>query len=471
MKKRSELLFRVLLIPIDYLMIAGGFILAYMVRNEQAKPLAYLISGRSFLRIILPLILIWIIIYAIAGLYNIKAIRSRLVEFTRVVTASALGVMVLIILDFYSLDPFFPSKSIPIYGFVFAVGLVIFARNILYYFQRYLFRFKIGVHNTVIIGRGSSRIQFQKNLNAESRLYRVVENIAFSNNFDIKQLNKINKLHSIDDMFVLEDKVTKEQISRFISFCKSNQIQLNIVPTSVDIYDTSIRMARIKDIPVLEVISTPLEGWSRVIKRLSDLVIVCISFVFTLPLMAIIAILIKLTDPGKVFYLHKRLTRSGKKINIIKFRTMKQDFCTGGKYSNKSDIEILGRFGDPKLVEEFKRTQKLKKDPRVSKIGNFLRKTSLDELPQLFNVLTGNLSLVGPRPIVQQELERYGDESGLFLHIKPGLTGLWQVSGRNDVSYDNRVKLDIYYIENWSIGLDLAILLRTIPIVLRKTGY
>ena len=222
---------------------------------------------------------------------------------------------------------------------------------------------------------------------------------------------------------------------------------------------------------VLEVISTPLEGWSRVIKRLSDLVIVCISFVFTLPLMAIIAILIKLTDPGKVFYLHKRLTRSGKKINIIKFRTMKQDFCTGGKYSNKSDIEILGRFGDPKLVEEFKRTQKLKKDPRVSKIGNFLRKTSLDELPQLFNVLTGNLSLVGPRPIVQQELERYGDESGLFLHIKPGLTGLWQVSGRNDVSYDNRVKLDIYYIENWSIGLDLAILLRTIPIVLRKTGY
>ena len=101
-----------------------------------------------------------------------------MVEFTRVVTASALGVMVLIILDFYSLDPFFPSKSIPIYGFVFAVGLVIFARNILYYFQRYLFRFKIGVHNTVIIGRGSSRIQFQKNLNAESRLYRVVENLS-----------------------------------------------------------------------------------------------------------------------------------------------------------------------------------------------------------------------------------------------------------------------------------------------------
>lgn len=471
MKKRSELLFRVLLIPIDYIMIVWGFVLAYMVRNEQAKPLAYLISGRSFLRIILPLILVWIVIYAMAGLYNIKALRSRLVEFTRVVTASALGVMVLIILDFYSLDPFFPSKSIPVYGFVFAVGLVIFARNVLYYVQQYLYRFKVGVHNTVIIGRGSSRIQFQKNLNAESKLYRVVENIAFSNNFDLKQLNKINKLHSIDDMFVLEDKLTKEQINQFISFCKSNQIQLNIVPTSVDIYDTSIRMVRIKDIPVLEIVSTPLEGWARIIKRLSDLIIVSIILVFAVPVMAIIAILIKLTDPGKVFYLHNRLTRSGKKINIIKFRTMKQDYCTGGKYSNKSDIEVLEQFGNPALINEFKLTQKLKKDPRVSKIGNFLRKTSLDELPQLFNVFVGNLSLVGPRPIVEQELERYGDESGLFLHIKPGLTGLWQVSGRNDVSYDNRVKLDIYYIENWSLGLDLAILLRTIPVVFRKTGY
>jgi lipopolysaccharide/colanic/teichoic acid biosynthesis glycosyltransferase len=105
-------------------------------------------------------------------------------------------------------------------------------------------------------------------------------------------------------------------------------------------------------------------------------------------------------------------------------------------------------------------------------MGKFLRSTSIDELPQLINVLKNDLSFVGPRPIVQEELERYGDESGLFLHIKPGLTGLWQVSGRNDIDYDSRVKLDIYYIENWSIGMDMAIILRTIPALLfRKNGY
>jgi len=471
MKKRSELFFRVLLIPVDYVMIISGFVLAYIIRNEQAKPLAYLISGRSFLRIIVPLAVVWLIVYALSGLYDIKATRSRLSELSRIITASALGVMVLIILDFYSLNPFFPSKSIPVYGFVFVVLFVSITRNLLYYVQQYLYRFNIGVHNTIILGRGSSRIKFQKNLFAETALYRVVENYSISDKFEISTINKTHKKYSIDDVFVLEDGISKENINKLIGFCRSNQIQLNIVPATEDMYDATMQMIRIKDIPVLEVVSTPLEGWGRIIKRILDLIIVTISFIFLIPVMAIIAIMIKLTDPGKVFYLHSRLTRSGKKINIIKFRTMKQDFCTGGKYSNKSDIEILEQFGDPSLIEEFRKTQKLKKDPRVSNIGRFLRKTSLDELPQLFNVFIGNLSLVGPRPIVQDELERYGDKSGLFLHIKPGLTGLWQVSGRNDVSYDNRVKLDIYYIENWSIGLDMAILLRTIPVVFKRTGY
>ena len=471
MKKRSELFFRVLLIPVDYIMIISGFALAYIIRNVQAKPLAYLISGRSFLRILIPLVLVWIVIYALSGLYDIKAIRSRISEFSRVVSASALGVMVLIILDYYSQEPFFPSKSIAIYGFVLAVFFVVIARNMLYYLQQYFYRHKIGVHNTLILGKGSSRIKFQNNLYSETLLYKVIGNLAITNNFDLTYIKRLHTNHNLDDIFILEDRISRESINRLIGFCRSNQVQLHIVPTTEDMYDATLHMIRIKDIPVLGVVTTPLEGWGRIIKRLLDLIIVIISFIFTIPLMAIIAILIKITDPGKVFYLHSRLTRSGKKINVIKFRTMKQDYCTGGKYSNKSDQEILEQFGDPALVEEFKKTQQLKKDPRVSRRGGFLRKTSLDELPQLFNVLAGSLSLVGPRPIVQNELERYGDESGLFLHIKPGLTGLWQVSGRNDVSYDNRVKLDIYYIEHWSIGLDIAILLRTIPAVFKRTGY
>ena len=151
---------------------------------------------------------------------------------------------------------------------------------------------------------------------------------------------------------------------------------------------------------------------------------------------------------------------------------MKLKYCAGGEYSGLSTLEMLKTFDNPALVEEFKRDQKVKNDPRLNKMGKFLRSTSIDELPQLINVLKNDLSFVGPRPIVQEELERYGDESGLFLHIKPGLTGLWQVSGRNDIDYDSRVKLDIYYIENWNIGMDIAIILRTVPALLfRKNGY
>jgi lipopolysaccharide/colanic/teichoic acid biosynthesis glycosyltransferase len=233
-----------------------------------------------------------------------------------------------------------------------------------------------------------------------------------------------------------------------------------------------MKTARLGDLALLEVIATPLDGWGRVLKRGADVILGLVATIIALPFMLIIAILIKIFDPGPVFYVHERLTRSGKKIGILKFRSMKLKYCTGGEYSGMSDLEVFKTFNDPKLIEEFKRDQKIKNDPRISKIGSFLRATSLDELPQLFNVLKGNLSFVGPRPIVEDELSRYGDESGIFLHIKPGLTGLWQVSGRSDLDYADRVKLDIYYIENWSLGLDLAILLKTIPVLLfRKNGY
>ncbi len=472
MKKRSELLFRALLIPIDYCMIVFGFALAYLIRHEQAKPLAYFVSGKSFLIVILPVLLLWIVIYAFAGLYDLKATRSRLSETSRVLMASAVGVMVLIIIDFFAQQPIFPSKAIPIYGFVFAVIFVTISRFIMYSLQHFLYRLGIGTHNVLIIGNGPSRIGFQKDLLDEFRLYRVVKNIAVKNDIKPKILNSLQQKYSIDDIFLLEEGLSKEITIKCAGFCRQNQIQFHIVPTVAQMYDVPMRMNRIKNIPVMEIISTPLEGWGRIAKRLLDIILSITSIIIALPFMLIISILIKILDPGPVFYAHKRLTRSGKKIFIYKFRTMKQIYCTGGKFGNKSDLEVLESFNDNDIIEEFKVNHKVKNDPRVSGLGRFLRRTSLDELPQLVNVLKGDLSFVGPRPIVEAELEKYGDESGLFLHIKPGLTGLWQVSGRNDVKYDSRVKLDVYYIENWSIGLDLAIILRTIPILLfQNNGY
>jgi lipopolysaccharide/colanic/teichoic acid biosynthesis glycosyltransferase len=188
------------------------------------------------------------------------------------------------------------------------------------------------------------------------------------------------------------------------------------------------------------------------------------------PVFLTIAILIKLTDPGPVFYRHKRLSRIGKPIYVYKFRSMQQRFSTDMRFKGKSELEIFAELGRPDLIEEWERDQKVKLDPRVSKIGAFLRRTSLDELPQLINILRGDISLVGPRPIVEQELERYGTGRSALLSLKPGLTGLWQVSGRNDISYDERVKMDLYYIEHWSLWLDIKIIVRTIRIVFARQG-
>jgi lipopolysaccharide/colanic/teichoic acid biosynthesis glycosyltransferase len=190
------------------------------------------------------------------------------------------------------------------------------------------------------------------------------------------------------------------------------------------------------------------------------------------PILLLIALIIKVTDPGPILYGHKRISRGGKKIKIYKFRTMMTKYCVGPGYNSKSEIEIFQELGRSDLIEEFKRDQKVKDDPRVTKIGKFLRKSSLDELPQLFNVLLGELSLVGPRPIVEDELKRYGRWASYLMSIKPGMTGLWQISGRNDVSYEERVKIDIHYVQNWSLWQDFVILIKTAVVVLvGKSGY
>lgn len=164
---------------------------------------------------------------------------------------------------------------------------------------------------------------------------------------------------------------------------------------------------------------------------------------------------------GTAIYGHERIGRHGKPFRCLKFRTMVPD-------ADRALAELLAR--DPRAREEWERDFKLKNDPRVTPIGAFLRETSLDELPQLWNVLKGEMSLVGPRPIVEEELKRYGDQVGYYLEAPPGMTGLWQISGRNETDYEDRVALDCWYVRNWSLWYDLVILLKTVRVVFAREG-
>ena len=206
-------------------------------------------------------------------------------------------------------------------------------------------------------------------------------------------------------------------------------------------------------------------------KRFIDVLGAALGLLLLAPVLLVLALVVKLHDPaGPVLYRQSRLGQNGRMIKVLKFRTMRWQYSTGPDRPYKTAQEAFAAMGRTDLISEFEVAQKVAEDPRVSPLGAFLRKTSLDELPQLVNALVGDLSLVGPRPIVVPELARYGDHGATFLAAKPGITGLWQVSGRSDTSYDERVRLDVRYVANWNLMLDLSILARTVLVVVARRG-
>lgn len=206
-------------------------------------------------------------------------------------------------------------------------------------------------------------------------------------------------------------------------------------------------------------------------KRALDVLGSAFALLVLAPVIALVALLVKVSDPaGPVFYRQNRIGLRGRAVGVLKFRSMTWAYSTGPTRPYQTAAQAFEAMGRPDLVEEFEREQKVADDPRVSRLGRFLRATSLDELPQLVNALVGDLSLVGPRPVIAAELERYGAHAPTYLAVKPGVTGLWQVSGRSDTGYDERVRLDVRYVTEWRLALDLAILLRTVRTVLLREG-
>ncbi len=247
----------------------------------------------------------------------------------------------------------------------------------------------------------------------------------------------------------------------FFNHCSDLFTNVIVVPDLAGFSSLWVEARDLSGILGLEVHQRLLLPGSRIVKRSLDLAFVLAGGVAALPLVAIVAALIKLTSPGPVFYGQRRYGRGGGPFIAWKFRSM---------VANASQVLEEHLQSDPSLREEWTLTQKLKRDPRITRFGRLLRHTSLDELPQLWNILIGEMSLVGPRPIIASEIARYGRDFALYKKVRPGLTGMWQVSGRNLLSYEQRIGFDLYYVRNWSIWLDLHILARTVKTVLRGDG-
>ncbi|MCR5723546.1 MAG: undecaprenyl-phosphate galactose phosphotransferase WbaP [Treponema sp.] len=246
----------------------------------------------------------------------------------------------------------------------------------------------------------------------------------------------------------------KTDINRYFRYT------INIAPVE----DTSTLTSSVRDFGGILGVSSTHQLTKRrglVIKRIIDLLLLLISSPLVLPVTVIVALLVKCTSKGPIFYGHKRIGKNGREFKCWKFRSMVID-------ADKQLEKILAE--NPEMRAEWEKDRKFTNDPRVTPIGKILRKTSIDELPQFFNILTGEMSFIGPRPVTTPELEKYGTQAEFILSVQPGLSGMWQISGRSDTGYEERITLDSYYIQNWSIWLDLWIIIKTVYVVVKGKG-
>jgi exopolysaccharide biosynthesis polyprenyl glycosylphosphotransferase len=483
MRKRSELLFSILSVPLDFLALMSAFVVAYILRVKlDTKPVAHAISSHEFVIIALLVLPFWILIFALTGLYTQSSLRGRLDEIGKVIVAVSGGVMFLILVDFASNRPLFPSKLVPVYTYILGLIFVLLIRTILRRTQRALFRYNVGVHQVILIGSGELAQRIALDLRIASSGFKIMGTIdtargATKRMAGIPVFGSLNdalfqlKSHHIDDMIQADSALDQDEIIDLVNYATNNQISYRFIPNQFGLYATNSALGTLAGIPVMEIRLTPLDGWGRIVKRVFDVLGALIALIVLSPLMLILGLWVKLVDPaGPVLYGHRRLSRAGKEVFVLKFRSMQWQYSTGRDRPFKTAEEAFVALHRADLIEEFTVNQKVQNDPRITSVGRWLRRTSLDELPQLINVLRGDMSMVGPRPIVPDELERYGEQGASFLALKPGITGLWQISGRSDLGYDQRVKLDIYYIENWSLFLDIKILLKTVLTITRGRG-
>jgi exopolysaccharide biosynthesis polyprenyl glycosylphosphotransferase len=483
MRKRSELLFSVVLVPLDFLALLGAFVAAYIIRVKlDDKPVAHPIAAMEFLQVLMIVLPVWILIFALSGLYSQSSLRGRLDEIGKVFVAVSGGVMFSILLDFLQPVSFFPSKAVPIYAYGLGLVFVLFSRTVVRTLQRWLFNYGIGVHNTLIIGSGEIAQRLAHDLSLARSGYRLLgcidsaagagkrmSGLKVYRSFD--DAKKSFGRRSVDDIIQADSALEQEAILEAVNYATNHHITYRFVANQFGLYASNSVVGNMGGVPMIEIRLTPLEGWGRIAKRMFDILGAVFGVIVLSPILLITIILAKINDPaGPLLFRHRRLSRNGKEVYVLKFRTMLWRYCDGPNRPYKTAEDTFRAMGRPELIKEFRKTQKLDNDPRVSKFGQFMRRTSLDELPQLFNVLSGDMSLVGPRPSIPAELDHYGDRSASFLALKPGITGLWQISGRSDISYEDRVKLDIYYVENWSLVLDLKILIKTALTIFNGRG-
>lgn len=460
-KKNIRIIWSILSLICDYIAILIAEYIAVFISSESLR---------------------WVDIYIVIPLVYICFIASartykRTIPFWQRIeslfyssTYSVIAVMLLFFISAFSTDH---SVQFLVLLWIFSFLSLVLMR---YAIKRVLDDKAVFQIPLVIIGGGDATVAFIRNINEDTGMgaYKVVgivddaepeadELKPYKRLGGFKDIEKVIKDTSVNNVLISVPHLQQDEIQSIIHRVQPLVKNMCIIPNLMDVPMGGIDIETMfnEKIMLIRIRNNLERNINKIIKYVFDMVLTLFGTILISPILVAIAIWIYKDSPGPVIFKHMRIGKNGREFPCYKFRSM----CVDAK--EKLD-ELLKN--DPQARAEWEKDFKLKHDPRITKSGAFLRRTSLDELPQLFNVLKGEMSLVGPRPIVRAEMERYGEYINDYLMVKPGIAGMWQCSGRSDIDYPERVRMDSWYVRNWSVWLDIMILWRTFKAVFAKKG-
>jgi len=488
-RRQRQILITAALLVGDVLTLIAAFSLAYVLRfillpyERTFSVEGYGIVERTFslggyLVIVAAIIPLWLMIFALNQLYSSQILFGGFEEYIRVFYSVTIGTLVIVVLGFFTRDELLVSRGWLLISWGLALFLVDTFR---FAFRHFIFGLRNRGHllsPALIVGANDEGIALAEQLQKTSTSGLYITgfiDVGFKdeilpvgssvyNSFEVvgglDDLESVINDKDVEELIIASSSLRRQQLlDIFQSSSSIPGLNLRLTSGLFEIISTGMRVKELASVPLIEVNKNRISGADATLKLMLDYSLAILTLALIWPFMLLIAIAVRLDTPGPTLFRRRVMGVGGHEFDAFKFRTMRTD-----------GDQVLAN--NPELQEEFNCDYKLKDDPRVTKVGRILRKLSLDELPQLFNVLLGQMSLVGPRMISPPEMDKYGKWGLNLLTVKPGITGLWQISGRSDLSYDERIRMDFQYIRNWTIWKDIYILLATIPVViLRKGAY
>lgn len=466
---------------LDAALILAGFAIAYWMRYlvDWPPPIEQVVREvatqnfvplGAFLPIALLLLIVLLLQFTMKGLYRLPRTAGVLDHAGIVLSSTVTGTAIVVLVAFLH-RPFFYSRLI----FAFAGGVIVLLlcawRGLLIGFRRWRWVHGVGRERVLVVGGTGLGRNVMEGIVAQSFLgYALVgyledrdppptvrPNGHFRHLGPVEQLETLARSGAVDQVIIALPFWEHHRLPDLVGTCRAAGVDFRVVPDLYELSFDRVDVADLSGIPLIEIKELSLKGWNLVLKRVMDLTLVLLAAPIVLPLAAVIGWAIRYDSPGPAIFKQRRVGKDGRLFTAYKFRTMVVD-----AEARKAELTALNEADGPIF--------KIRDDPRMTRLGRFLRRASLDELPQLWNVARGEMSLVGPRPPTPEEVAQYDDWHKRRLEVTPGLTGLWQVLGRSDTSFDEMVRLDIYYAENWSPGMDVRIMLQTLPVVLSGKG-